>query len=316
LAVVTGASGYIGRYVCRALLSRGWRVRGSIRTASRAAELEHDVDAVAWDLEREEAPSALVTGARAIIHLAGRAHRMRRQNADEVALYRRINVDATRSLLHAAREHAVSRFVYVSSVKVLGEGEASPYGPHAESRPSDAYARSKAEAEELVRCEAGNVGWSIVRPAFVYGGPGRGNFERLVTLARVASRVPLPLGGLRNRRSMIYVENLADLLAFCAESEPAVGCVLPGVDRQDVSTPELVRAVAASLGLRARLFALPRPLLSALAHVLGRAADWQRLSSDFEVDTAVLRTLGWNPPVSFEESFQRSAAGVAAGHAA
>jgi nucleoside-diphosphate-sugar epimerase len=316
VAVVTGATGYIGRYVCRELVARGWRVRGSIRTSSRAADLERSVEGVPWDLEREEAPSALVAGARAIVHLAGRVHRMGRQRADEEALYRRINVDSTRSLVRAARDHSVARFVYVSSVKVLGEGEASPYGPHAEVRPSDAYARSKADAEELVRCEAGDVEWTIVRPAFVYGGPGRGNFERLITLARVASRVPLPLGGLTNRRSMIYVENLADLLAFCAESEATAGRVLPGVDSQRVSTSEMIRAVAASRGLHARLFPFPELMLSMLARVTGRAADWHRLSGDFEVDTSVLQRVGWRPPISFDESFRRSGARLVAGKVA
>jgi nucleoside-diphosphate-sugar epimerase len=305
--VVTGASGFIGRYVCRVLLERGWRVRGSVRAASRAADLEHSVEAVPWDLEREEAPAELVAGARAIIHLAGRAHRMGRQRADEVALYRRINVDATRSLVAAARSANVRRFVFVSTVKVMGEGDASPYAADSALDPRDAYATSKADAERVVREEAGALRWTIVRPTFVYGASGKGNFVRLMTLARLASRVPLPLGGLRNRRSLVYVENLADLLVFCAESEQTAGRILPGVDIQAISTPALLRAVSASLGLTPRLFSAPDRLLAVLSCVVGRSADWQRLSSDFEVETSILREVGWRPPISFDESFRRSA---------
>jgi nucleoside-diphosphate-sugar epimerase len=307
IAVVTGATGFIGGYVCRTLLDRGWRVRGTVRHLDRTSDLPAGVEAVTWDIEREAAPAALVSGAAAIIHLAGRAHRMDASARSDIAGYRRANVEATRMLLGAARRAGVRRFVYVSSVKVLGEGERSPYAADAPLDPGDAYATSKAEAEHVVQAEAGAVRWTIVRPAFVYGAAGKGNFTRLVTLARMASRLPLPLAGLRNRRSIVYVENLADLLVFCIESEGTAGRVVPGVDRQSVSTPELLRGVAAPLGLRPRLFSLPSSLLALLSRISGRSADWHRLSSDFEVETSVLREIGWRPPISFEDSFHRSA---------
>jgi nucleoside-diphosphate-sugar epimerase len=307
IAVVTGATGFIGRYVCRALLHRGWSVRGTIRAPARAADLPAGVDAVVWDLEQAEAPADLVRDATAVIHLAGRAHRMDASARGDLAGYRRANVGATRSLLGAARVAGVRRFVFVSSVKVLGEGDASPYRADAPLQPCDAYATSKAEAERVVREEAGAVRWTIVRPTFVYGAAGKGNFVRLVALARLASRLPLPLGGLRNRRSIVYVENLADLLVFCAESDGAAERIVPGVDTQSVSTPALLRAVSASLGLVPRLFSAPARLLSVLSRLVGRSADWHRLSSDFEVETSALREVGWKPPISFDESFRRSA---------
>lgn len=288
-------------------------MRGTVRSVARIPALPNGVEGIAWDLEADDVPGALVRGASVVIHLAGRAHRMDSASARDVAAYHRINVDATRALLQAARAHGVPRFVYVSSVKVLGEGEASPYRADAAVAPRDAYARSKAEAEAIVQREAGPVRWTIVRPAFVYGASGRGNFVRLLKLARVAARIPLPLSAIRNRRSVVYVENLADLLAFCAESARMEGRIVPGVDAESVSTPMLVRAVARSMGLSARLFPLPSSVLAVVARLAGRGADWHRLAGDFEVDTSVLREVGWSPPVSFDESFRRSAAAVVAG---
>jgi nucleoside-diphosphate-sugar epimerase len=312
IAVVTGATGFIGRHVCRALRDRGWHVRGTVRSLSRAAELPTGVEPVRWDLEQEEAPATLVHGASVVVHLAGRAHRMGGAARHDSAAYQRLNVGATRSLLRSARATRVARFIYVSSIKVLGEGETSPYGADAPLDPRDAYATSKADAETVVRLESGPVRWTIVRPAFVYGASGRGNFVRLVKLARVASRIPLPLSGIHNRRSVVYVENLADLLAFCAESDRCTGQVIPGVDTQSVSTPALLRAVAASLGLRARLYSVPTGALSLVARLVGRSPDWRRVSGDFEVDTSIHRRIGWRPPISFDESFRRCAASIPA----
>jgi nucleoside-diphosphate-sugar epimerase len=316
IAAVTGASGFIGRYVCRALSERGWQVRGAVRALARASTLPQGTEPVCWDLEAEHAPVSLVEGAGIVVHVAGRAHRMGAKTAEDVLAYRRVNVDATRSLLRLAREQSVPRVIFVSSAKVLGEGDASPYGIDAVRAPHDDYARSKAEAEELIQREAGSVGWTIVRPVFVYGATGRGNFARLMRLARLASRVPLPLGGIKNRRSVVYVENLADLLAFCAESEATAGRILPGVDTQSISTPALLRATAAAMGLTARLYPFPSAMLSLAARVAGRSADWRRLAGDFEVDATLLREIGWQPPISFAESIRRSAAGMAAGDAA
>jgi nucleoside-diphosphate-sugar epimerase len=312
VAVVTGATGFIGRHTCAALQRRGWQVRGVVRSRARAGELPPGVEPVAWDLEREEAPDALVCGARAVVHLAGRAHRMG-ADAGEAAAYRRLNVDATRALLACSRAAGVRRFVYVSSIKVLGEGEASPYAATAPLDPRDPYARSKAEAEAIVQTESGAMEWTIVRPAFVYGPGGKGNFPRLLRLAHLASRLPLPLGAIRNRRSMIYVENLADLLAFCAADERVAGRVMPGVDGDSVSTPQLLQAICEAQGHRARLVPVPPLLLSAAARALGRGSEWRRLAGSFEVDAGVLREIGWQPPVTFGESLQRSVArGLAA----
>jgi nucleoside-diphosphate-sugar epimerase len=307
IGLVTGATGFIGQHVCRSLLHRGWRVRASVRYAGHSAKLDPRIEVVEWKLEAPTVPPELLRDVSVLIHLAGRAHQMRR-GADEASLYQALNVDATARLVMAARRAGVRRFVYVSSVKVLGEGDGSPYGSDAVPNPQDEYAQSKADAEEVIRCESGSMSWTIVRPAFVYGAGGKGNFVRLMRLARLAGRVPLPLGGLRNRRSVIYVENLADLLIWCAESDPPAGRVLPGVDAQAVSTTDLIRAAANAQGIAPRLFSFPDTFLALLARVTGRANEWRRLAGSFEVDASAVREIGWRPHIPFEESFRRSAA--------
>ena len=306
LAVVTGATGFIGQHLCRTMIERGWSVRGSVRRTSLSDALAPRVEAVEWRLNEPTVPPALLRDAAVVIHLAGRAHEMQRSE-DEASLFRSHNVDATERLVAAARRAEVRRFVYVSSVKVLGEGEGSPYNGNSVPDPRDAYARSKAAAEEVVRREAGPMSWTIVRPAFVYGPGGKGNFVRLMRLARLAGSIPLPLGGLRNRRSIIYVENLADLLAWCAESDHPAGRVIPGVDTQSVSTSALIRAAANAQGITARLFPLPEPVLALIARISGRSEEWRRLAGNFELETAALREMGWRPPIPFDESFRLSA---------
>src|SRR4051812_7862144 len=252
--LVTGASGFIGAALCRLLLGRGHRVRAAVRAAApgiAGAEVVRIPD-IAADFDR----GALVRGIDVVVHLAAIAHR---RGVGEAAL-RRVNVDAAVRLAEAACG-AARRLVFVSSVKVHGErsGERALVEGDA-LRPEDAYGRSKLEAERALEPVAarGNLELVVPRPPLVYG-PGVGaNFLRL--LALVERGLPLPLAAVRNARSLVYLGNLVEALAACAEHPAARGPFLVA-DAESVSTPELVRRVARALGRPARLWPAPAALL-------------------------------------------------------
>lgn len=277
-----------------------------MRDTGRAAALPSGVEPVCWDLEREGAPAGAMAEVTAVIHLAARAHRLGEVEDAHLADYHAANVTATAKLVRAAREGGVRRFVHVSSIKVLGEGAEGRLDDDPAVAPVGAYAVTKAEAEAVVRQECGAMEWTIVRPTFVYGAGGKGNFPRLLWLARLATRVPLPLASIRNRRSILYVENLSSLLIWCAESPRAAGQVLNAADSPGVTTPDLLRAMGRARGSRAWLFPFPLRMLDWLTRAMGRHAEWDRLSRSLEVSTAPLSRLGWTAPFDLHTALRRS----------
>ena len=201
---------------------------------------------------------AALAGIDAIVHLAARAHVLRDSSADAHALYRAVNTLGALRLAEAAAAAGVRRFVFLSSVRV--HGERSTGAPFTEASPlvaQDPYGRSKAEAERglAALAAAGRLEPVILRPPLVYGPGARGNFARLVRL--VARGVPLPLGAVRNRRSLIFVGNLVDAIVRSLDDPAAAGETFMVSDGEDVSTPELVRRIARALGKPARLVPVP-----------------------------------------------------------
>jgi UDP-glucose 4-epimerase len=197
----------------------------------------------------------------------------------------------------------------MSSAKVFGEGRERPYERAEPPAPADAYARSKAEAEQVVRevAGAGGVEWTIVRPPFVYGPGGKGNFPRLVARARLARLVPLPLASIANRRSILFVGNLVDAVVRCGLGDLAAGQLLLPTDSRDVSTPELLRAIAAARSSRALLFPCPPALLRSAAALVGRSAEMARLTESLRLDAHHLaEDFSWQPPFELEAALQHS----------
>ncbi|GGI54442.1 hypothetical protein GCM10011430_16160 [Oxalicibacterium solurbis] len=224
--------------------------------------------------------------------------------ADPLAVFRTVNVDATKDLARQAARHGVHRFVFVSSIKV--NGEMTQYASFKASdvpAPLDAYGQSKLEAELALQQISRETGLEvvIVRPPLVYG-PGVGaNFLRLMQL--VQKGIPLPLGAIHNLRSLVALDNLVDLLIVCAENLAAAGRTFLVSDDHDVSTPELVRMLATAMGRRARLVPVPVGCLAAGAALLGKSAAADRLLGSLQVDIRETRSvLGWEPVVSTEEA--------------
>lgn len=295
--LVTGATGFVGKAVCRQLQRADRRVHALIRKESAAPREEGIVWHEYEGLDDEAGIARAMRGMDGVIHLAARVHQMNDPAADPLAEFMRVNVEGTRRLAEAAVRSGVRRFVYVSSIKAeTGDARLDPYG----------YSKKKSEELllELGRSSALEV--VVFRPCLVYGPGVKANFLSLLKAVRAG--IPLPLAGLQNKRSYLFVGNLADALIRALDSAGAISRVLPLSDGRDVSTTELIRLMAAAAGVRATLFRVPG-LLTLAGALTGRRAAVQRLTGSLTVDSAPARTaLPWTPPVSLEEGIRQTVA--------
>jgi nucleoside-diphosphate-sugar epimerase len=305
--LLTGASGFVGRATLRAALAAGHEVRAVVREGEAPAPPAQVVRIS--DLASYTGWRDALGGVDAVVHLAARVHDMRDRAADSMAAFRTVNVEGTQRLASAAAEAAVGRFVFVSSVKVHGEASHdAPLTADSPLAPSDAYGCSKAEAEDALREMESRtgVGVVVVRPPLVYG-PGVG--ANFLTLLKAVSRGwPLPLGRVDNRRSLIYVDNLADLLLLAAVHPAAAGRAFLAADGPAVSTPELIRRIGQALDRPVKMPAVPESWLRLAGRVTGRSAAVDRLLGSLEVDDSPTRDiLGWCEPVTAEDGLRRTA---------
>jgi len=302
--VITGAAGFIGGHVLARFRAAGREVVAIVRPGADVHRVMEGVRLIERDLASVRSLVDVLESNDTVVHLAARAHRIVDDAPDPLDAFRRANVEPVRVLCRSATEANIRRLIFISSAKVFGEGRPAPYTLGDPAAPADAYAQSKWEAEQLIRSSGKEAAftWTILRPPFVYGPGGKGNFPRLVTLAKVAARVPLPLGGIANRRSMLFVGNLADAIHACASSDVAGDKTYLPTDGQDVSTPELLRAIAKVRGERSLLFSVPLSLLRAPARLLGRSAEMTRLTESMRLDPSRLREeLDWHPPFTLED---------------
>lgn len=303
--LVTGATGFVGRELCGVLARAGCSVRAALRA---------DGD-VPWGVAEQVVVgtigsgtnwSAALTGVDCVLHAAARAHVL--HDRDSADLYDEINAKGTRRLAEAAVAAGIRRFVYLSSIKVNGERTASrPFTSLDSPDPRGDYARSKRLAEVALSEIASHSQLEpvIVRPPLIYGPGVRANFLRL--LHSIRSGWPLPLGCVDNRRSLVSIWNLCDLLLRALVHPGSAAGVWLVSDGEDLSTPELIRRMARSLGRRARLLPVPVAVLEALGAVAGRRDEVERLCGSLELDIAATRGhFGWSPPMSVDESLERT----------
>jgi len=303
--LVTGASGFLGGPVCRALTAAGHRVAGAVRREvtlpagiepRRVGDLGPDTD---W--------RPALAGIDAVVHLAARAHVMDEDESDPLAVFRRVNRDGALSLASQAAECGARRLIFVSSIKVNGEATPAgrPFRADDPPAPKDPYGVAKAEAEAALRAVAG-LEPTILRPPLVHGPGAKGNLLTLMKLLR--RRLPLPLGAIDNRRSLVGAANLADAIRFCLESPATIGKTFLIRDGEDVSTPELIRRLGAALGVATPLLPVPAALLRLALGLAGRRAAAERLTGSLIVDDSPLRDLGWNPSVGLDDGLRAMAA--------
>ncbi len=299
--LVTGANGFVGRALCGLLASRGVAYRGAVRAAVGTGAGE---SIAVGNIGPSTEWSSALAGCSAVVHLANLAH----SPADRAEL-EAVNVEGTRRLARQAGAAGVRRMVFMSSVKALCEETVR--GPVTESRvpePADDYGRAKLAAERALAEVAAKAGFEavILRPPLVYGPGVRANF---LTLMRAVQRgLPLPVGAVRNRRSLIYVGNLADAVLRCLEAPEAVGKTYLVADGAPVSTPDLARALAHALGRPPRILGCPPRLLELAGTLIGRGAEVRRLTRSLEVDDSAIRSqLRWRPQYSFEEGLRVTA---------
>ncbi|MES9979010.1 MAG: SDR family oxidoreductase [Candidatus Thiodiazotropha sp. 6PLUC6] len=302
--LVTGASGFVGTQLCPFLISQGYDVRAGMRekktdwTICEQAVLGEITAATDWR-------KALV-GVDAVVHLAGRAHVMRESTGDPLTLFRKVNVEGSRGLARQAAEAGVKRLIYLSSIKVNGERSTDhPLAADDPAAPEDAYGQSKWEAEQLLReitAEA-DMELVILRPVLVYGPGVKGNMQSLVGWIRKG--LPLPLGRVENRRSLVSIENLLDFIAISLDHAGAAGEVFLVADGEDLSTPQLIRKLAQAIGVTPRLIPVPMMLLRLLGQVTGRSSAIDRLCGNLQVDISKNRkVLGWTPKVTVEAALK------------
>jgi len=305
LIAVTGANGFIGRHVVSAFHSAGLRVRAVVRQAEGSDRFPPGVEQ-AWvsRIDGSTDWSAILDGVDAVVHLAGVAHRIGVAERAAREEYLAVNVAGTSRLAEAVVKAGTRRLVFVSSIAVFGSSADRPVSEATPVAPDSAYGQSKLEAErEVQRALAKGPGdWVIVRPPLVYGPGNPGNMARLLHL--IGTGLPLPLAAVRNRRSFLYVENLADLLRTVVHA-PAASCrSFVVADREVVSTTELLQLIGQVTGKRVRLFPLPMPLLRALA---AGSYSLERLIQTLVVDCSLAEeTLGWVPSFSLAEGLRRT----------
>ena len=313
--LVTGASGFVGRVLCRRLQADGSTVigvtRGAVAVARRAVP-----EVTEWRQADFGQPASidwveLLRGSDSVVHLAARVHVMHTKGPSVEEAYGAVNCESTTRLAGAAAQAGLNRFVFMSSAKATGEfsansgpEEAADGSRNEASAPKDPYGRSKWAAEQalLGLAKSADLRLVILRPPLVYGPGVRANFARLLWLAQW--RVPFPFGAVRNARSLICVDNLVDAITRCRTDFAALGQIFPVCDTT-LSTAELFCAMSKAIGVRPRLCAVPPRTLWLMGKLLRREAEFARLLSSLIVDArGIKKRLGWVPPVKFEAGLQ------------
>lgn len=307
--LITGATGFVGKVLSRRMTDEGWRVRATLLPGEDASCLPDACEPVAIEPLGPATPlHHALDGVDAIVHLAARVHVMRETAADPLREFRLVNTEGTANLARQAAVAGVKRFVFMSTIGVNGDNSgAAAYTEHDTPAPHNDYSVSKLEAEIALHevASAGGMEVVCVRAPLVYGPGNPGNF---LTLLKIVDRgLPLPFALVRNRRSFLYVENLVEALALCAVHPAAVGKTYLLSDGKDLSTPELIGRIAASMGRTGRLLPVPASVLLLAGNIAGKGAAVNRLLGSLTVDSsAIRRELGWVPPVTVEAGLHKT----------
>jgi nucleoside-diphosphate-sugar epimerase len=291
-AYVTGGGGFIGTALCSFLTGRGWDVQ---REPMRL-------------MAEPEKWRAAMSSVNCVVHLAARVHQMGAER-DAQDAYDRINVEGSRFVAQQAASAGVRRLVFLSSIKVNGEGGEVPYRATDEPAPCDPYANSKLAAEQVIRevCAGNDMEWVIIRPPLVYGPGVKANFHKLMRLVDLG--IPLPFESIRNRRSLLGVTNLVQFIETSMIHPEAARQVWLVADDECISTPELLRRLSRHMHRKSRLFPFSPSWLRRLATPFGLGAEIDRLCDSLQIDASpASMLLGWRPTSSMDAELANTVA--------
>ncbi len=306
--LVTGANGFIGSALIKELVNEGWYVTAATREPLPALDSEHIRNVSIGSINASTLWEDALEGMDVVVHLAARVHVMSDKTRNPLGAYRKVNVQGSRKLAEIASQSGVKRLVLLSSVKVNGEEHSRAYREDDEPEPQDPYGISKMEGELALRtiADGSEMDYVIIRPPLVYGAGVKANFRALLSM--VHRKVPLPLAGVNNQRSLIYIGNLVDSIIACMTSKAAANQTYLVSDDQDLSTPRLIRAIAASMDTRCLLFPFPQLLLKTASKLAGKGDAANRLLGSLTVDISkIKRELAWRPPFSVESGLRHTA---------
>jgi len=311
--LITGASGFVGSALVKRLLEIKTlhEVIGGVRCVSKDLPIGLK-QVVVGDSFAEFDWQPFLSGVSVVVHCAARVHIMNEGAPNPLAAFRTINVDGTINLALQAARARVRRFVFISSIAVNGvETHLHPFSADDAVAPSSSYAISKYEAELRLQTLSKESGMEvlIIRPPLVYGPNAPGNFGLLMRWLKRG--VPLPLGAIKNQRSLVSLHNLVDLLVTCL-THPSIGNQTFLVsDGEDVSTTELLHRMSQALGRQVHLIPVPPRWLKLAASMVGKTDVAQRLCGSLQVDIVKThRLLGWSPPLSLDEGLKKAAEGL------
>lgn len=303
--LITGGTGFVGAALIeRAKVDSCFEICASVRTGQQVSGVRtYQVP----DLSATTSWTAALDGVEVVIHTAARVHIMHDASSDPLREFREINVEGTLNLARQAAAAGVRRFIFISSVKVNGESTEPGYAfkPDDKPNPHDPYGISKMEAEAalLPLGEQGQMDVVIIRPVLVYGPGVKGNF---LSMMRWLNRgVPLPLGAIKNMRSLVGIDNLVDLIVICIDHPLAANQIFLVSDREDLSTTQLLTKLSIALHKPSRLVPIPSYLIGHVAKLVGRNDIFKRLCGSLQVDTSKTHELlGWTPKVSVDQGLR------------
>lgn len=304
--LLTGANGFVGSRLVECLDDNSFvELTGVVR---KKTSLSQGRVIEVSDLGANTDWLKVLSNQQVLVHTAARAHVMKDEVPDPLVEYRKVNVDNTLNLARQAVDAGVGRFIFISSIKVNGEHTPvnQPFTEEDAPAPEDAYGISKLEAEQGLQRIARETGLEVViiRPPLVYGPGVKGNFASMIKL--VEDGLPLPLGAIHNKRSLVALDNLVDLIITCIDHPSAANEIFLAADGEDLSTSDLLRRVAGAMGKPSRLIPVSASLLQLGATILGKKAMAQRLLGSLQVDISKARALlGWAPPLSVDEGLRR-----------
>jgi nucleoside-diphosphate-sugar epimerase len=316
MMLVTGANGFIGNSLCQVLSKLNIPVIGTVRSKNSFLKFQSVNLVSVGNISFDTNWSKVLENCEYIVHCAGKAHEM--NDKDKLDNYRATNIEGTKNLAEQAAKAGVKRLVFLSSVKVNGEStdnisndkNKKIFTHYDIPNPQDAYSISKLEAEKVLWEVSTKTGLEVVviRLPLVYGCGVKGNLAKLVKI--VQSGIPLPLSLVQNQRSMIGMDNLIDLLIRCVDHPNAAGKTFLASDIENLSTPDLIKNLANSMGRRSRLYPVPIFLLKLLGSILGKKKEINRLVGSLKIDSSYTQdVLNWTPPLSVAEGIRRMVQG-------